>query len=237
MTYHPLSTRNRLLTKLPRPELEKISPDLEPFELPLRKVLHEPGEEIAHVYFVTRGVVSMVNEPDNGDIVEFATIGPEGIVGFPVLLGASSMPSTAIVQIPGEALRIRTADFRRGLERLPTLQPLLLRYTMALLNQVAQVTSCNRLHEVQERCARWLLQTHDRVDSDSFPLTQEFLAQMLGVHRPTVTVAAGMLHKAGLIDYTRGSITIIDRKGLEAASCSCYRVIAAEYERLLNSKD
>jgi len=118
-----------------------------------------------------------------------------------------------------------------------SLRPLLLRYTMALLNQVAQVTSCNRLHEVQERCARWLLQTHDRVDSDSFPLTHEFLAQMLGVHRPTVTVAAGMLHKAGLIAYTRGSITIIDRKGLEAASCSCYRVIAAEYERLLNSKD
>jgi CRP-like cAMP-binding protein len=119
---------------------------------------------------------------------------------------------------------------------LPTLQPLLLRYTMALLNQVAQVTSCNRLHEVQERCARWLLQTHDRVDSDSFPLTQEFLAQMLGVHRPTVTVAAGILQKAGLIDYTRGSVTIVNRKGLEAASCNCYRLIAAEYERLLNSK-
>jgi CRP-like cAMP-binding protein len=178
----------------------------------------------------------MVNEPDNGDIVEFATIGPEGIVGFPVLLGASSMPSKAIVQIPGEALRISTADFRGALDRLPTLQPLLLRYTMALLNQVAQVTSCNRLHEVQERCARWLLQTHDRVNSDSFPLTQEFLAQMLGVHRPTVTVAAGILQKAGLVDYTRGSMTIINRKGLEAASCNCYQVIAAEYERLLNSK-
>jgi CRP-like cAMP-binding protein len=134
-------------------------------------------------------------------------------------------------------LRISTADFRKALQRLPTLQPLLLRYMMALLNQVAQVTSCNRLHEVQERCARWLLQTHDRTNAESFPLTHEFLAQMLGVHRPTVTVAAGMLQKAGLIDYTRGSITIIDRKGLEAASCNCYRVIAAEYERLLNSKD
>jgi CRP-like cAMP-binding protein len=229
--------RNRLLAMLPRPELEKISPDLEPVELALKQVLHEPGEKIAQVYFVTRGVVSMVNEPDNGDIAEFATIGPEGIAGFPILLGASSMPSKAIVQIPGDALRISTADFRRALDRLPTLQPLLLRYTMALLNQVAQVTSCNRLHEVQERCARWLLQTHDRANSDSFPLTHEFLAQMLGVHRPTVSVAAGMLQKAGLIDYTRGSITIIDRKSLEAASCNCYRVIAAEYERLLNGKD
>jgi CRP-like cAMP-binding protein len=162
---------------LSRPELEKISPDLEPVQLPFKQVLHEPGEEIANVYFVTRGVVSMVNEPDTGDIVEFATIGPEGVVGFPILLGASSMPSTAIVQIPGEALRISSVDFRRALGLLPTLQPLLLRYTMALLNQVAQVTSCNRLHEVQERCARWLLQTHDRVDSDSFPLTHEFLAR------------------------------------------------------------
>jgi CRP-like cAMP-binding protein len=222
---------------LPRPELEKISPDLEPIELPFKRVLHEPGEKITHVYFVTRGVVSMVNEPDTGEIVEFATVGPEGFVGFPVLLGASSMPSKAIAQIPGEALRTSTADFRKALERLPTLQPLLLRYMMALLNQVAQVTSCNRLHEVQERCARWLLQTHDRTNAESFPLTHEFLAQMLGVHRPTVSVAAGMLQKAGLIDYTRGSITIIDRKGLEAASCNCYSVIAAEYERLLNSKD
>ena len=221
---------------LPRPELEKISPDLEPVELPFKQVLHEPGEKITHVYFVTRGVVSMVNEPDNGDIVEFATVGPEGMVGVPVLLGALSMPSKAIVQLAGDALRLRTVEFRRALQLLPTLQPLLLRYTMALLNQVAQVTSCNRLHEVQERCARWLLQTHDRVKSDSFPLTQEFLAQMLGVHRPTVTVAAGILQKAGLIDYTRGSITIINRNGLEAASCNCYRVIAAEYDRLLNSK-
>jgi CRP-like cAMP-binding protein len=236
MTYQAISTRNRLLAVLPRPELEKISPDLEPVELPFKQVLHEPGEEITHVYFVTRGVVSMVNEPDSGDIVEFATVGPEGMIGVPVLLGTLSMPSKAIVQLAGDALRLRTVEFRRALQLLPTLQPLLLRYTMALLNQVAQVTSCNRLHEVQERCARWLLQTHDRVKSDSFPLTQEFLAQMLGVHRPTVTVAAGILQKAGLIDYTRGSITIINRKGLEAASCNCYRIIAAEYERLLDRK-
>jgi CRP-like cAMP-binding protein len=118
---------------------------------------------------------------------------------------------------------------------MPEFQKLLLRYTMALLNQIAQITSCNRLHEVQERCARWLLQTHDRVDSDAFPLTQELLAQMLGVHRPTVTIAAAMLQKAGLIRYTRGQIAVVNRKGLEAASCSCYRTIKDEYDRLLGA--
>ena len=232
-----MTPRNQLLTLLPRAELEKISPDLERVELPFKQVLHEPGERIAYAYFVTSGVVSIVNEPDTGEIVECATIGPEGMAGFPLILGTSSMPSRAIVQIPGEALRMSTADFQRALDRSPRFRALLLRYMMALLNQIAQVTSCNRLHEVQERCARWLLQTHDRVLSDSFPLTQEFLSQMLGVHRPTVTVAAGILQKAGLIEYNRGSITIVDRKGLEAASCTCYRLIAAEYERLLTSKE
>ena len=128
-----------------------------------------------------------------------------------------------------------TENLQLALPRTPGLQKLLLRYTMALLNQIAQSTSCNRVHEVQERCARWLLQTHDRVDSDSFLLTQEFLAQMLGVHRPTVTIAAAMLQKAGLIQYSRGRITVVDRKGLEAASCSCYRTIQDEYDRLLGA--
>ena len=229
--------RNQLLTLLPRAELEKISPDLEPVTLALRQVLHEPDEKIAYVYFVTSGVISIVNEPDAGEIVECATIGPEGMAGFPLALGTSTIPSRAIVQIPGEALRMSSADFQRAFDRLPRFRALLLRYIMALLNQIAQVTSCNRLHEVQERCARWLLQTHDRVLSDSFPLTHEFLSQMLGVHRPTVTVAAGILQKAGLVEYSRGTITILDRKGLEAASCNCYRLIAAEYERLLTSKE
>jgi CRP-like cAMP-binding protein len=151
-----------------------------------------------------------------------------------VLLGTHSVPSRAIIQIPGKGFRVKTVDFERGLQRAPEFQKLLLRFTMALLNQISQITACNRLHEVQERCARWLLQTHDRVDSDTFPMTQEFLSQMLGVHRPTVTVAAAMLQKAGLIRYIRGQITVVDRKGLEAASCSCYRIIQEEYARLLN---
>jgi CRP-like cAMP-binding protein len=227
---------NKLLAMLPRNELEAISPDLEPMQLTLNYVMHAPFEPITHVYFITRGVASMVNEPDSGEIVEFATIGSEGMVGFPVFLATSSVPSRAMMQIPGDALRMKTSDFHRAIGRTPKLHNLLLRYTMALLNQVAQSTSCNRLHEVQERCARWLLQTHDRVDGDSFPLTHEFLAQMLGVHRPTVSVAAAMLQKAGLIDYTRGRITVVDRKGLEVAACSCYGIIKQEYDRLLNAQ-
>jgi CRP-like cAMP-binding protein len=196
-----------LLDKLDRRDLEKISPDFEPVELPLRKVLQEPNSTIRFVYFVTKGVISMVGKPATGEVVEFATIGPEGMLGFPILLHATSMPSTAVVQVPGAALRMRVADFRRAIDRSQTFHSLLLRYTMALLNQIAQVTVCNRLHEVQERCARWLLQTHDRTEADTFPLTHEFLAQMLGVHRPTVSIAAGMLQKAGLIEYRRGVVT------------------------------
>jgi CRP-like cAMP-binding protein len=206
---------NKLLAKLPRQELEAVSPDLEPVQLPMKHVMHSPFELIEHVFFLTRGVASLVNETETGDIVEFATVGPEGMVGFPIFLGTDSVPSRAIMQVPGEALRMKGADLERALPRTPTLRRLLLRYTMALLNQIAQGTACNRLHEVQERCARWLLQTHDRVDGEGFPLTQEFLSQMLGVHRPTVSVAAGMLQKAGLIEYTRGHVAIVDCKGLE----------------------
>jgi CRP-like cAMP-binding protein len=225
---------NHLLEKLSSKELDVLRPALHEIDLPMKKVLYEPEATIHYVYFPTSGVISMVNEPEPGEIVEFATIGREGMAGFPVLLGASSLPSRTLVQIPGAGLQMKTEDFGRVLEHVPRLNGMLLRYTMALLNQISQSTSCNRLHEVQERCARWLLQSHDRVDGDSFPLTHEFLAQMLGVHRPTVSIAAGMLQQAGLIEYKRGVITILNRQGLEAASCTCYRLITAEYERLLN---
>ena len=226
--------QNGLLNKLSARDLAQLRPSFAEIELRNKMVLNAPGERISHVYFPINGVVSMVNESETGDVVEFATIGPEGFVGFPVLLGASSIPSKAFVQVPGQALQMKVPDFRRAVEKLPKFNSLLLRSTMALLNQIAQAASCNRLHEVQERCARWLLMTHDRVQDDAFPLTQEFLAMMLGVHRPTVSIAAGMLQKAGLIEYRRGVITVLDRKGLEAASCNCYHVIVAEYQRLLD---
>jgi CRP-like cAMP-binding protein len=226
--------QNKLLAKIPRKELEPLLPHLHEVELPFAKVLSEIDENIQHAYFITTGVVSMVNEPDDGDIVEFATIGNEGMAGFPIVMGTPSIPSRVLVQVAGAGLRISASDLLACLRETPTLHRLLMRYVMAVLNQIAQGTSCNRLHQVQERCARWLLHTHDRVEGDSFSLTHEFMSQMLGVHRPTVTIAARMLQQAGLIRYTRGKIEVIDRPGLEAASCNCYRLIADQYERLLD---
>lgn len=211
-------------------EFERL---FKPIELVTHKVIHEKNKTIRYVYFVTEGVISMVNEPNNGEIVEIATVGKDGFAGVPVLLGAKTMPSRALVQIAGGAFRITVKNFLTLVDQDRDFHALLMRYTMALINQIAQSTSCNRLHEVQERCARWLLQSHDRVSGDSFELTQDFLAQMLGCHRPTVSIAAGMLQNAGYIEYSRGKITILDRKGLESASCNCYRVVKNEYEKLL----
>jgi CRP-like cAMP-binding protein len=228
-----MSSRNRLLALLSPDELEALDGALEPVQLRFKDVLQEPDRPISHVYFATSGVISLVNEPDRGEIVEVATVGPEGMTGFHIVLGADTMPSRALIQIPGEGFRLEAARFRDFVDAHPDFRLVLMRYTMALMSQMAQNATCNRLHEVQERCARWLLQTHDRVDGNSFPLTHEFLGQMLGVHRPTVSIAAGMLQKAGLITYARGTITITDRPGLEQASCNCYRFVRQEYQRLL----
>jgi CRP-like cAMP-binding protein len=158
------------------------------------------------------------------------------MVGLPVFLGADEMPSRTLCQIAGEALRMDSATFREEAGRMGSLHRLLLRYTQAMLNSLAQTAACNRAHSVEERCARWLLITQDRIGSDRFPLTQEFMGQMLGVRRATVNVAAGMLHKAGFIAYTRGRITVLDREGLESAACECYRLIRSEFDRLVPGK-
>jgi CRP-like cAMP-binding protein len=180
--------------------------------------------------------MSMLNFIDDGRAIEVGTIGPEGFVGLPVLFGAESAPSTTLVQVPGEGSRMTAAAFRSALGECPGFFALLMRYAQAFLNQVAQSATCNRLHSVEERCARWLLQTQDRVNGDTdFPLTQEFLAQMLGVRRPTVSIAAGMLQQAGLIRYVRGQMRILDRERLEAASCECYGIIRRGYERLVGA--
>jgi CRP-like cAMP-binding protein len=231
-----MPSRNRLLAALSLEDKAALGNALEPVELSFKEILHEVNQPITHVFFPTSGALSVVNEPDQGEIVEVATIGPEGMLGLQIVLGVDTMPSRALVQIPGDGFRIEAAAFARLIDRNAGFRALLMRYTMALLGQISQNVSCNRLHEVQERCARWLLQTHDRVEGDSFPLTHEFLGQMLGVHRPTVSIAAAMLQKAGLISYTRGIITILDRAGLEAASCSCYRLIVREYDRLIGAR-
>ena len=233
----PLVLRtNSILAALPPDEMEILQPLLEAVQLPFRQSLYEAGRPVDHVYFLSRGVASMVSEMSDGLAVEIATVGPEGMVGMPILLSADRMASKAFIQVPGEGVRMEADAFRAIIGRCPALNRLLLRYTLALITFMAQNAACNRAHAVEERCSRWLLLTQDRVRSTSFPLTQEFMAEMLGVRRPTVSIAAGMLAKAGLITYVRGQITILDRRGLEAACCDCYRIIAGEFEQLLGNK-
>jgi CRP-like cAMP-binding protein len=174
----------------------------------------------------------MVTVLDDGGPIELATVGNEGVVGVPVFLGASSTNARGFVQIPGEYQRLPARAFRQAIDNGGQLHGLVQRYSQALFTQIAQNVACNRAHPVEQRCARWLLQTADRVGKEEFPLTQEFLGQMLGVRRATVNAAARALHDAGLITYRRGLITILDRAGLEAASCECYAIVAREFERL-----
>jgi CRP-like cAMP-binding protein len=229
-------TSNRLLAALPPEELDRLLPEMETVPLEARQELYVEGQPIRHVWFPHSGVLSMLNRVSEGSMLEIATIGNEGFVGVQVLLGVDTMPSIGFVQIAGAASRMEIGAFRAALGTNPALNALLLRYTLALLNQVAQKAACNRAHPIEERCARWLLTTHDRVNGDKdFQLTQEFLAEMLGVRRASVSVAEAMLQRAGLIRYTHGTMSIMDREGLEAAACSCYALLRAEFGRLLPS--
>jgi CRP-like cAMP-binding protein len=232
-TAEPKPARNRLLAALPAKDLKRLKPKLERVTLEFKQSLYEPGEPIRNVYFPTSGVASLVTVMNGDQPVEIATVGHEGMVGLPVFLEAGETPGRAFCQIAGAALRMEAEGFKLEARRGGSLTNLLLRYTQTLFNQVAQSAACNRTHTVEERCARWLLQTQDRVGEDQFPLTQEFMAMMLGVRRATVNVAAGILQRAGFITYTRGRITVLDRPGLESASCECYLVIKAESDRLL----
>jgi len=192
-----------------------------------------PNEPIEYVYFPNNGIVSLVNVTEDGGTVEAATVGNEGMVGIPVLLGADKMIIQAIVHIVGDALRMKADVFKREVTPGTQLHNLLLRYTLALMNLISQSVACNSLHPVEQRCCRWLLLCQERVKSEQFLLTQEFLAQMLGVRRATVSGVAATLQQAGLIRYSRGKITICDRPSLEASSCECYRIVKEEFERLL----
>ncbi len=224
---------NRLLAALPRHEYDRLRPRLDPVALATRDVLHEANEPIAHVFFPLRGMVSLVLVTESGLAVEVATVGNEGLVGTAVFLGADRGPTRAITQVPGEALRMEAGTFREEMGRCGPLHGLVQRSTRAILSQLAYAAACSHLHSVEQRMCRWLLMAHDRVGADEFPLTQEFLAQMLAVRRPTVTAVAGVLQKAGLISYHRGRMSVLDRRRLEAASCECYRVVRKELDRLL----
>jgi CRP-like cAMP-binding protein len=225
--------QNQLLSALPTQEYQRLLPNLESVSLPLKQIIYAPNEPIEYVYFPNNGIVSLVNVTEDGGTVEAATVGNEGMVGIPVLLGADKMVSQAIVQIVGDALRMKADVFKREVTPGTQLYNLLLRYTLALMNLISQSVACNSLHPVEQRCCRWLLLCQDRVKSEQFLLTQEFLAQMLGVRRATVSGVAATLQQAGLIRYSRGKITICDRPGLEASSCECYRIVKEEFERLL----
>lgn len=228
---------NRLLAALPPDEIEALRPDLENVPLECKQLLYAPGQPTRHAWFPHRGVGSLVAPMPDSPPVEIATVGPEGMIGVQIALGDDTIGGhKAIVQVPGEAARIETDALRRAIERSPVLNRLLLRYSLSLMTQIAQNATCNRVHTIEERCARWLVMTHDRVHQASFPLTQEFLAQMLGVRQPSVSIATGMLTQAGFIRYLRGNVTIVDRPGLEAAACDCYRLITAESDRLVGSR-
>ena len=229
----PIGT-NRLLSTLQKSLYKELAPDLEKVSLTLRQKLYEPDQPIEAVYFPVNGVVSMLAHMDNGELIEVATVGNEGMIGLPLFLGAEATPGVAFSQVPGDALRMSAKQFRKAIANNGPFTKMLHRYTQALMVQISQGNACNRAHSIEERCARWLLLTHDRVGEDEFMLTQEFLSQMLGVRRATVNTVAAAFQKAGLIDYSRGRIRILDRKGLEAASCRCYAVIRDEYDRMLN---
>lgn len=228
--------RNRLLAALPAEEMDRLLPRLESVPLVDGMPIYEPNEPITHVYFPISGVVSLVSEMREGT-VEVGTVGREGMTGIPLVLRATTMPSRAFVQVPGHAYRVRGTDLFELLREAPRVERLIYRYILALFDQAAQHAACNRLHGLEARCARWLLMTHDRVDGDVLPLKQQFLAEMLGVHRPAVTIAAGALQKAGVIRYTRGKVTVLDRKALEEASCECYSIITRRADQLLGGTD
>ena len=190
------------------------------------------GKPATHVWFTHEGVISLVAMDAEGEAVEVATVGREGMTGVALVLGSQTMTNDSMVQVSGRASRLDAGAFQKAIDASPTLKLALLRYVLAVITQISRNAACNQLHAINMRCARWLLTTHDRVNGDRFRLTQEYLAMMLGVTRPSVSAAAANLQKAGLIEYSRGVIVVVDRTGLEAASCECYRIIEDEFVRL-----
>ena len=224
--------QNAILRRLKPAALQELSTLLEAVELRFKEPLHGQAEPVTHVFFPASGVVSAVIDLENQQTIETGTIGREGLVGVAVLMGSSVSPTRMFVQVPGVAHRLKSEDLLAFVQQHPQLQTLALRYANVQLATLAQTAACNRAHTLEERMARWLLMTRDRVDSDAFPLTQQFLAEMLGVRRPVVNLAGAMLQQAGFIRYTRGEITVLDRGGLEDAACECYRTIRERFEVL-----
>ena len=233
MSKAAMLTQNQLLAVLPEQQLASWLPHLEPVELSLGEVLYEPGSHVTHVYFPATAIVSLLYVMENGASAEIAVVGNEGVVGISLFMGGDSTTSRAVVQSAGTGFRINARllmlEFTRG---GPVLH-LLLRYTQALITQMGQTAVCNRHHSLDQQLCRWLLLSLDRLQSSNLVMTQELIANMLGVRREGVTEAAGKLQQAGLIKYQRGHITVLDRAGLERRVCECYAVVKREYDRLL----
>jgi len=226
------ASENRILAALPASEQSQLFNVVTRVTLPVKTVLFEPGDQAKAVYFPLTGVISLVTPLHADAIVEVATIGNEGIVGVPLVPDGGLMVR-AIAQVAGRCLRMDAGVFLRWVAQSRAFRTLVDSYTLALFGQIAQAAACNRLHSSEERLSRWLLMSGDRVGSDEFMITQEFLGQMLGARRSTVSVSAGILQRARLIRYVRGRVTIVDREGLEAAACECYHVIRAELDRVV----
>jgi CRP-like cAMP-binding protein len=219
------AVRNSILTLLPEHEFRSVSEALEHVALKRHDSLHEPGKDLEFVHFPNGGLISLVVATEDGKTVEAGVVGKEGIVGTPLVVGLHRSPLREIVQFPSDAFRIKAAALQAALPTTPVFQMTLSRYAVIQGMQVSQTAACNRLHDVAQRLARWLLTAVDRVEADSLPITHDFLATMLGTDRPSVTVAAGALQKKKVIEYTRGSVKILNRRTLEDSACECYRVI------------
>ncbi|MHB8478753.1 MAG: Crp/Fnr family transcriptional regulator [Steroidobacteraceae bacterium] len=228
--------KNHLLAALPQAEAERWSSFLEPVELPLGEVLYESGSPLSHVYFPTTAIISLLYVMENGASAEIAVVGNEGIVGISLFMGGESTSSRALVQSAGKGVRLGAQFLKEEFDRAGRVLHLLLRYTQALITQMAQTAVCNRHHSLDQQLCRWLLLSLDRLEDNHLVMTQELIANMLGVRREGVTEGALKLQHAGLIQYARGHITVLDRTGLEKRSCECYAVVKREYERLLQVK-
>ena len=232
MAHSTWQPRNELLAALPGGVLRRLEPHLQPFDLKVRDVLFEPGDQVRHVVFPEGGVISLINIMQDGRSIEVGTIGHEGLMGVTALWGIDFVFYRCVVQISGPAWRIKCADLLKEADRM---QRLMLHYYVAFTSQIMQSTACAGLHSVEQRCCRWLLTMHDRVDSDQFSLSHEFLALMLGTRRTSVSQVMKRLQDRGLIEYHRGAITIIDRAGLGKLSCECYQIVADAFRRVMSA--
>jgi CRP-like cAMP-binding protein len=228
--------QNHLLAALPAADFERLQPQLKLVPLPLGEALYEPGIELRYVYFPTNSIVSLLYVMADGASAEIAVVGNEGVIGVSLFMGGETTPSRAVVQSAGHAYRLTGQVLKDEFTRAGAMQHLLLRYTQALLTQMAQTAVCNRHHSLDQQLCRWLLLSLDRLASNELVMTQELIANMLGVRREGVTEAAGNLQQAGLIHYSRGRITVLDRVGLEARTCECYAVVKTECDRLLPAR-